>query len=536
MVGSSEPRALPLRSRYVPRRAPGPEVRCGHTGQEAGCFEAPLVELQHLKAGRADHAPIPGRPPAKGSPLPAGADAAPILRLQRLAGNRAVRDLLRAGHGVRIPVQLLAIARPRRILQRKPSAADKRRRSQATALKAADARALLQAALPFVLERMTNDQIGQVQKVFDAAVINPGVQEKATEILRKGTRDYGSIRTVDPAAERKSSKVMQDYVPIAESDKRVRLDATTLLAKDALTPRTDNPDEAKFLPRVRATLAQKGIWLRFEPKLVRDPEDPSRHIFDPRQFEAWLTVGPNGTPLKSATGEITREVLLDSAFGASYWENVDHGPAQRALDTQIHTLLDAIDSSYELREELRKIRAGAAFGVVETVDFVGGADFPDTKRFDAAHKLVVRAMELNSNGNLTGSQAFLVNASVITRQGAQQLKQYLDDTQSGGDRVVPVLKVLRTAGHVAEAGLAVTGVVGLARGGIALAAGDTGAAAVSSDIDVAADQLAERYAAQNGIHADELSQVRYVKQPPGSVAGGVKPGTSSGAGTGWHKW
>jgi hypothetical protein len=495
------------------------------------------VDVQRLKTPARAQAPEQRRPPSN-EPTPADADpSARILRLQRLAGNRAVRELLRAGPGSRLPVQLLALRRPVRMVQRKPSAADTRRRSRATALKAADARALLQATLPLVLERMTNDQVGQVQKVFDAAVINPGVQQEATDILRRGTKQYGSISITDKAAERKSDKVMQDYVPVADSDKRVRLDYESLLAKDALTPRTDNPDEAKFLPRVRATLAQKGIWLRFEPKLVRNPEDPSQHIFDPRQFEAWLTVGPNGTPLKTPTGEITREVLLDSAFGAGYWENVDHGPAQRALDTQIHTLLDAIDSGLEQREELRKIRAGAAFGVAETVDFFGGADFPDTKRFDAAHKLVVRAMELNTDGNLSGSQVFLVNAGVVTRSAAQELKQYLDDIGTGGDRVVGILKVARTAGHVAEAGLAVTGVVGLARGGIALAAGEggTGAAALSSDTDVAAKQLLERYTARNGIHADELREVELMKSPPGSTGGGVKAKQSSGAGQGWHK-
>jgi hypothetical protein len=497
------------------------------------------VEFQHRRARVAEQGTV-GRLNAIDPAQRRDDVAGPVLRLQRLAGNRAVRELLGAGSAKvpRAPRPTEGTAGRGRPVQRRPAAADRARRARATTLKAADARELLKASLPFVLERMTNDQVAQVQKVLDAAVINPEVQKEANDILRRGTRQYGTISMTDKAAERKSDRVMRDYVSIAESDKRVRLDWEAILAKDALTPRTDNPDEAKFLPRVRATLAQKGIWLRYEPKLVRNPEDPSQHIFDPRQFEAWLTVGPNGTPLKSPTGEITREVLLDSAFGAAYWENVDHGPAQRALDTQIHTLLDAIDNGYEQREELRKIRADAAFGVAETVDFFGGASFPDTKRFDAAHKLVVRAMELNTNGNLSGSQAFLVNAGVVTRAAAQELKQYLDDIGTGGDRVVSVLKVARTAGHVAEAGLAVTGIVGLARGGVALAAGEggAGAAGLSSDVDVAADQLAKRYAAQNGIHADELSQVRYVKQPPGSTGGFVKAKHSYGAGQGWHRW
>lgn len=39
--------------------------------------------------------------------------------------------------------------------------------------------------------------------------------------------------------------------------------------------------------------------------------------------------------------------------------------------------------------------------------------------------------------------------------------------------------------------------------------------------------------------AEHLGRVRNTLEhvrPEGSVAGGVKPGTSSGAGTGWHKW
>jgi hypothetical protein len=86
---------------------------------------------------------------------------------------------------------------------------------------------------------------------------------------------------------------------------------------------------------------------------------------------------------------------------------------------------------------------------------------------------------------------------------------------------------------VNEAGLAVTGIVGLARGGVALA-GD--GRAIATDLDLAAEQLTTRYTARNGSHADELKQISYVKQPPGRVGGGVKPGTSSGAGSGLHRW
>jgi hypothetical protein len=230
-------------------------------------------------------------------------------------------------------------------------------------------------------------------------------------------------------------------------------------------------------------------------------------------------------------------ILKTQLLGAGYYENVDIGPAQSSLKREIKRLEGAIEMGIEQHNLLRKIRDDAFVGVAEVSDLLGGADFPDTSAFDQAHKLVVRALEFNVSGNLSGSQAFLVVAGVLTRNGARLLNQYIDDTSSGAERAVKVLKVAKTAGQVAEAGLAVTGVVGLARGGLALAGGEaTAGAAISTDIDVAATQLSERYAARNGLHADELSQVRWVKGPKGSVAGGVKPGTSSGAGQGFHRW
>jgi hypothetical protein len=47
--------------------------------------------------------------------------------------------------------------------------------------------------------------------------------------------------------------------------------------------------------------------------------------------------------------------------------------------------------------------------------------------------------------------------------------------------------------------------------------------------------IAKHYAKDVEIMAD-LNKVKVVPGPKGSVAGGVKPGTSSGAGTGWHKY
>jgi len=134
-------------------------------------------------------------------------------------------------------------------------------------------------------------------------------------------------------------------------------------------------------------------------------------------------------------------------------------------------------------------------------------------------------------GNVKASQAYLVTAAIITRNAANLLASYVEDTTSGAQRAVTVLKVAKTAGEVAEIGLAVTGVTGLVRGGMAIA-GEAGAA----EIDQAAERLVKRYVAENPEIAGDLNNVRWVPGPKGSVAGGIKPGTSSGAGTGWHRW
>jgi hypothetical protein len=455
-------------------------------------------------------------------------DLAPILRLQLLAGNQAVTQMLR-GRRAGGAATNGSIALP---VQRRPSVAERKRRTRATALKAADAPSLLQASLPFAAARMSAEQVGQVQKVLDAAVVNPEVKKEADAIYRKSViAQSGSLVNRDPDIVRQSDRKMEEFVPISESDKRIRLDYKALLSPDALTPRTDNADEGGYLERVRNTLIGKGVWLRFAPKLVRDPEDPSRHVYDQRQFEAWLSLGPNGDAIPTKTGEITRDALLGTTLlGAGYYENVYQGPIQSALDREIKRLISNIESGVEQHNMLAKIRRDAFPGVAEVSDVLGGADFPSRSIWDQPHKLVLRAMEMNVGGNVSGAQAFLVAAAVVTRHSARLLSEYIDDSSTGVERAVTVLKVAKTAGQIAEVGLAVTGVVGIARGVTGLA----GEAALASDIEVAAEQYGKRYIARAGHHADELRAVQYVRQPAGSVAGGVKPGTSSGAGSGSH--
>src|SRR4029077_11510849 len=155
----------------------------------------------------------------------------------------------------------------------------------------------------------------------DASVINPSVEKEVAEREREAiVAESGGYVVRDPRKERRAQQASRAFVPVSEADKRIRLDYEKLLAPDALNVRTDNPDEAAYLGRVRKTLEARGVWLRFTQKLVHDPEDPSRWISDPRDFEVWLSLGPDGDHIPSESGRLTRESILGTTvLGAGYY-------------------------------------------------------------------------------------------------------------------------------------------------------------------------------------------------------------------------
>ncbi len=170
-----------------------------------------------------------------------------------------------------------------------------RDRKRAIALKAADARELIGKSLPMVLKYMTQAQVAQVQRVLDASVVNPAVQQEYKDAMRRSIvsegRDGGNYEGVyvngqmvlrDVNLRRRAERIGQHMIPVTAADRRVRIDFTKLLDGDAFKPTTDNPDEVKYLAKVKTILENRGVWLRFEHKLVRDPEDPSRWMIDPR--------------------------------------------------------------------------------------------------------------------------------------------------------------------------------------------------------------------------------------------------------------
>ncbi len=425
-------------------------------------------------------------------------------------------------------------------------------RKRAIALKAADARELIGKSLPMVLKYMTQAQVAQVQRVLDAAVVNPAVQKEYREAMDRSYvsegRDGGHYEGVyrngrlvlrDVRLARRASRIIDQQIPISPEDKRVRIDYKNLLDGDAFKPATDNPDEVRYLAKVKAVLESQGVWLRFEPKLVRDPEEPSRWIIDPRTFEVWLSVGRDGDRIPVETGLLTRKAILGTQrFGAGYYDEVHRGPVERALERETNRLLREIESGRDQHFMLWKIRHNAAPGVTAVSDFLGGADFPDSTIWDHPHKLVMKAMDLNVNGNVRATQVYLVVAAIATRNAAQLLADYIDDTSEGAERAVKVLKVAKAAGEVAEVGLAVTTGVGVIRAG-ARAVGTTAVTKSAKDkaVDAAAEKLVGQMISKDPSLATDLAKVRWVPGPKGQVLGrGVKPGQSTGHGTGFEKW
>jgi len=369
----------------------------------------------------------------------------------------------------------------------------------------------------------------QFQKVLDAAVVNPSVKKEQEDLNRRSvTHLAGSLVMRDPRIERQVDKAGENMIWAKEEDKHIRLDFEKLLAKGALEPQTDNPDEADYLKKVRNTLKEKGVWLRLGQE----------RLTDPRSFVVWLSLGYGGDAIPTSTGLLDRDAVLgNQLLGAGYFEEVTQGKVQKTLESQIYSLdLDIEDGEREHNRLTR--RYDDAFpGVAELSDAIGGADLPGRSIWTYAKKLALTARDLNTDGNVIGAQAFLILSAVAARKAALLLSTYAQRSSDGAASIIKVLEVAKTAGEIAEIGLAVTGVAGVVRGTITRAGAE-------ESIDALAEKVVNAYISKNPANNNaalrELARLNpttsRVASKGGTVLGsGVKAGQSSGAGTGFDK-
>jgi hypothetical protein len=447
-----------------------------------------------------------------------------------LCGDRVGRDWIDAGTNCRSQSSSPGPT------GRRLSAAELDRRKQAITLGAADARTLLGASLPVVLEHLTADQIEQMQMVLDAAVVDPEIKKEAQQYYdRSYLARSGSVYIRDPAMVRRYERILDRFIPIGPEDQRIRLDLDALLAPDALEPTTDNPDEATYLKSVKETLAEDGVWLRFSAQRVQDPADPTYSPVDPHTFAAWLALGQDGDKIPTESGRLTRDAIHKTArFGARYYSMVITGPVRVALEKEAHRLLDQIEVGLQKHQALAKVRRQAVFGVVGLTDMSGGADFPDQSIWEQPRRFVLRSLDLKSQGSTSGAQVFLVAAAVLARNAAYQLAQYIDDSNYGGESYVGVLRVGQTAGQIAMMGIAVTetvGVVAAIRSG-----GFAAGAATEEAVDAGLRRYFEKVRAVESKLAAELGPLEIVPGPKGTTLGAMKGGHSAGYGTGFDKF
>jgi hypothetical protein len=405
-------------------------------------------------------------------------------------------------------------------------------RQNAIAHGAVNVQALIET-IPGLKRLLSDEHIHQIQNILDAAVLNPELRKQGDDIYQRSvTLQIGTQVNRDAAMVAKAQRFYDKMIKVSEADHHIRLDFNKMLSADALMPRTDNPDEAEYLLKVRNTLATRGVWLRIGQPFVRSNEDPSQHLLDPKQWQLWFSLGYDGDTIPTKDGTIDRDELLSTTMlGAGYYRSVHTGHIQSKLKRKVSQLDAEIDDGISEHRRLIARKRDAFFGVAEVSDFLGGANLPGISIWDHPQNLMVKALSSNVGGDVMAAQVFLMVAARAVQYNAELLADYAERSSNGAARAIGILKVAKTAGEIADVVLVMTGVgagIRIIRGGSKIAQ--------EVAMDEAAKKFVSNYAKKNGISEAELAMTRYVRQPKGTILGYTKGGHSGGMGTGFHKW
>ena len=169
-------------------------------------------------------------------------------------------------------------------------------RKRATELKAVEVRELIKTQFPNLQPQLTAPQIDQLQRVLDVAVIDADVETRGAQLDSqsiKGKIIHSSQYLRDPAIVAQRNKVLQQKITLKPGENAIRLDHRKLLAPGALTPTSDNPDEAAYLLVVAEFFEDRGVWLVLDSR--RRCDDPANEPDGPEEVArpafAWLQTG-----------------------------------------------------------------------------------------------------------------------------------------------------------------------------------------------------------------------------------------------------
>ncbi|MET1414701.1 hypothetical protein ABVF61_20685 [Roseibium sp. HPY-6] len=402
------------------------------------------------------------------------------------------------------------------------------------------------ATVPYLKRLLSKGQVAQLQRVIDAEFLNPVyVKEFRKAIEASVIGRGGNLVAYDPKKKRRAYRILDRRVKVSERDAYVRLDHKKMLTADALTPRTNNPDEADYLLRVRNILNTKGVWLR-----LRRPYDIRRQ--DPTLWEFWFSLGIKGDLIETKDAMIDREELLGvTMLGAGYYRSVLTGPVQSKLNRASDRTHTFFENTWDKHQELARNRRAqpiAAFAA----DVIGGGSLPSQSIWTAPRKYQEKYRGALISGDVVKAQIHMLVTLCLIEQNARMLADYLSRTIDGAEQALAVFQVVEKIIDTFEIVACVTGV------GLGYKLAKTAGKRLTRR--TAGKSLAKRKAkrrAQNdrlndlwaeietkkrqrdptAIMTDaELAEVRALLKPGSNTLGTMKGGHSSGYGRGYHSY
>jgi len=393
------------------------------------------------------------------------------------------------------------------------------------------------ATVPYLRRLLSKRQVAQLQRVIDAEFLNPVyVKEFKKAIEASVIGRGGNLVAYDPKKKRRAYRILDKRIKVSERDAFVRLDHKKMLTADALTPRTNNPDEADYLLRVRNILNTKGVWLR-----LRRPFDTRRR--DPTVWEFWFSLGIKGDLIETKDAMIDRDELLDvTMLGAGYYRSVLTGPVQTKLKRAADRINVFYENTWDKHQQLARNRREqpiAAFAA----DFIGGGNLPNQSIWNFPRKYQEKYRDALISGDVIKAQTYMLVTLCLIEQNARLLADYLSRTIDGAEQALAVFQVVEKIVEAFEIVASITG-VGLGYK-FAKTAGKklakrraTQSARKESLIDrLATIETKKRQRDPTALMTDaELAEVRALLQPNSNTLGTMKAGHSSGHGRGFHSY